>query len=1015
MKLKHESGIALLTTILILLLMSSLLVGFVMLVNSGQRLSGVNNDYGRAFYAAEAGMEKMTADLGNLFDSTYAPTAAQLATVTSTPPDLTTLYSSNYGGTGIQYLNADGTSGYQIVPSALDSNGNPLATTQQITSGPYQGMTALATLYTLKVTARTTSGTEVKLQRSTQTVGIPMFQFGIFSDTDLSFFAGPNFNFGGRVHTNQNLFLAQGNGTTLTMSDRVTAVKNIVRTNLSNGWDTTTNYTGTVNITTSPGTSSYRAMARNEGSLTGTIGSGANPNWPNISLGATNYAGNVRSGSTGATTLNLGIVTVGNGSTQSVDLVRRPEEGENSQITSERYFAQASLKILLSDDPNDIMSLPCIGDPTPPFDLSQLAQPVASWPASTSVTQLLAKMTAYGTTPLPLAASGAHSASPGANYYTTAPVDGYWQPTNYPIIKGYIKIEEQTAYGTPCGTWRDVTLEILGLGYAGRNIDPVPQSLDGTNLNPQWYGTTASMQLGISPALPNLPGVQLPYQNGTVLNSTSTFTSITAGSCPSPHPNAIIRLERIRDNPSSVQYNTGTLKTTNPNKRLPFTSTVAQACGVNASVNPLSPTVLATQPTDFWPNTLFDAREGTLRDVTPASPYNSEPTLNGTMHYIEIDAANLAKWFAGTIGTSGSLAKDPNVAPNDFVVYVSDRRGNYATSKTWTGSWPPTSPDGHETGEYGWTDFVNPNSTNGCPSSTLDTGEDLDVNSTGVGTGQLFTYGADPTRPMDTANTGMASLGYDQYGTFSNLMTAGALKANPNCGAPSYANGTIWPMVYAALSNGARENPPLFFRRAVKLMNGSNLTALGTCPGGIVCGLTVASENPVYVQGDYNANSAGGGFNDAHVASSIAGDAVTLLSDNWNDANSFSYNLYASGAPRSGNTTWYRTAVVAGKGVSFPQPSGTAQDFGTDGGMHNFLRYIEAWSGTLNYRGSIISMYYNRQATGTYKCCNDVYSPPSRGYNFDTEFLQPNLLPPRTPLFRDVNTTGFTQLLLPNQ
>jgi hypothetical protein len=44
-----------------------------------------------------------------------------------------------------------------------------------------------------------------------------------------------------------------------------------------------------------------------------------------------------------------------------------------------------------------------------------------------------------------------------------------------------------------------------------------------------------------------------------------------------------------------------------------------------------------------------------------------------------------------------------------------------------------------------------------------------------------------------------------------------------------------------------------------------------------------------------------------------------------------------------------------------------------------------------------------------------VYSPPTRGYNFDVEFLQPNLLPPRTPLFRDVNTTGFTQLLLPTQ
>ena len=49
-------------------------------------------------------------------------------------------------------------------------------------------MTALQTLYTLSVTARTTSGSEVKLQRTTQTVGIPVFQFGVFSSTDLSFF-----------------------------------------------------------------------------------------------------------------------------------------------------------------------------------------------------------------------------------------------------------------------------------------------------------------------------------------------------------------------------------------------------------------------------------------------------------------------------------------------------------------------------------------------------------------------------------------------------------------------------------------------------------------------------------------------------------------------------------------------------------------------------------------------------------------------------------------------------------
>ena len=48
------------------------------------------------------------------------------------------------------------------------------------------------------------------------------------------------------------------------------------------------------------------------------------------------------------------------------------------------------------------------------------------------------------------------------------------------------------------------------------------------------------------------------------------------------------------------------------------------------------------------------------------------------------------------------------------------------------------------------------------------------------------------------------------------------------------------------------------------------------------CGLTIASENPVYIQGDFNAP--GGNLAAANtVATSVAADAVTLLSDNFND------------------------------------------------------------------------------------------------------------------------------------
>jgi hypothetical protein len=223
-------------------------------------------------------------------------------------------------------------------------------------------------------------------------------------------------------------------------------------------------------------------------------------------------------------------------------------------------------------------------------------------------------------------------------------------------------------------------------------------------------------------------------------------------------------------------------------------------------------------------------------------------------------------------------------------------------------------------------------------------------------------------------------------------------------------------MMFAANANAARENPPIFFRRALKIVNGKNLTGLGTCPTGVLCGLATTSENPVYIQGDFNANSAGGGFNDPHVGTSVAGDAITLLSNNWNDVNSFAYNEYnLNGSTRKATNTYWRTATVAGKGIPFPFFNNSA-DNGSDGGVHNFLRYLEDWGGqTLFYTGSLVSMHYNRQATGIFKCCGTVYSPPTRGYQFDVDFLNPTLLPPRTPMFRDINTTGATILLLPSQ
>jgi hypothetical protein len=197
----------------------------------------------------------------------------------------------------------------------------------------------------------------------------------------------------------------------------------------------------------------------------------------------------------------------------------------------------------------------------------------------------------------------------------------------------------------------------------------------------------------------------------------------------------------------------------------------------------------------------------------------------------------------------------------------------------------------------------------------------------------------------------------------------------------------------------------------LKLQNGGQ--------GSIVMpGLTVATENPLYIQGDWNWN--GSSLTTAHAETSVIADAVTLLSTAWTDANAFQSPYNANNRARAASG-WYRIAIVGGKSMAFTWPTGGGADntFGTDGGVHNFLRYLETGAGTVNYVGSTATFYYSRQGVGVYKFnltgTPVVYSAPTRAYAFDTDFLNPATLPPLTPVFRDVNILGFSQEMRPGK
>lgn len=171
----------------------------------------------------------------------------------------------------------------------------------------------------------------------------------------------------------------------------------------------------------------------------------------------------------------------------------------------------------------------------------------------------------------------------------------------------------------------------------------------------------------------------------------------------------------------------------------------------------------------------------------------------------------------------------------------------------------------------------------------------------------------------------------------------------------------------------------------VRVLNGAQL------PNG---GLTVATPDPLYVQGDFNTRDASGtsvGSDTTHTKpSSLVADAITVLSNGWTD----SANATSSrGNLHDASSTTVNAAFLSGIVK-------TSTD-SYSGGVENFPRFLENWSGdTLTYNGSMVVMFYSKIATGLWRGTGGYYNPPTRNWAFDLNFLNPTKLPPGTPAFR---------------
>lgn len=1084
----NEAGVALLTTLLVLMLISALMAGIFAAVQSDLREAATDRDQTQAYAAAHAGLEQLTAGLAELFLADVSPSTGAINAVAAAPPSIP----------GFEFTSPGGGSGFTISYLDANSDGTPdILPNTAITTGPFTGFLGLITPYTMTVTAKSTSGkSEVRLRRGLQTVAVPVFQFGMFSESDLSIFAGGGFRFGGRVHTNGSLFVAaQTNSSSainITFNDRITAVNEVIRNYLSNGRlasTTSPSFNNEVRIPTSSSTTDVLKQSPNMGSVDGMPGSTKNDNWVSISTGT--FKSYVRTSATGARRLDLPLVSQG---ATPVDLIRRPPltavAADPPLVLAQRYFKQASLRILLSDRPADITGLPTV-TATAPVLLNSVnpaldGSAAGSWtvappagytvdashppiarsmgPAATetaggggapssgwvqipvnnalgipAVWKLPSFLEVWNSTQtLKLQDVRCHGKT-GSQAVTSAPTAS---ANAFVDCKRWDGTAEQNLLAIPIGSkvrttvdgrsvvatvttavtagsgfkeilvganetapfsanlyWMNVTDATSGInasvpvtcqGYRDQSGSTVNNRL----INCKGQGITAAVASGLKITTSAQAGantgtiggyikIEQQTAGGAWVDVTMEILNLGIGApnsggvvCDDPTPTAVLRIQRLRDNGAT-----------------PGSATDKTAfCTYNNSQN----------SSDWWPQALYDAREGSFRDsATTGSVHTQTSPMRtmGVMQYVSLDVRNLKRWLAGEIGASGPATLNDD--GNGYVVYFSDRRGNHDT----------TAAGDPETGELGFEDQINSTTNAGLPDGALQAGEDVNGN----GTQQL--YGAVPWNnavnvPPGTA-AGSATTPYSQQTKLDTPIP--------------YANGG--GSTGADGAGVARVNKVLHFRRALKLVNGGIVSGVSALPDD---GLTVAAENPVYVHGNYNASTTEPNTDWSNVEpnrpASVVADAISLLSNNWSDALSFLYPNYMPS--REASQTSYRFGAIAGKGLSFPYCGGSCGNpgdlFGTDGGAGNFFRLLEDWGATgatgtntaIRYRGSIVSLHINRQAIGAYKFAgsnNHTYNAGPRNFTYDVDFLIPEQLPPATPMFRDINTLQFRQILRPNQ
>jgi uncharacterized repeat protein (TIGR03803 family) len=179
-------------------------------------------------------------------------------------------------------------------------------------------------------------------------------------------------------------------------------------------------------------------------------------------------------------------------------------------------------------------------------------------------------------------------------------------------------------------------------------------------------------------------------------------------------------------------------------------------------------------------------------------------------------------------------------------------------------------------------------------------------------------------------------------------------------------------------------------------------------------GLTIATPNPLYILGNYNCTNSsylGTTNTTASMPAALYCDAVTILSSNWASGNYDSESSSAYTTRPAGSTT-INAAMVAG--VVY---SGGTNGLPYSGGVGNFPRLLENWSGTtLTLNTSIVNLFGSVMATNIWQASGNYYTPPVRNWTYDSNhFSGLYNQPPGTPLLMSPVEIVSNPVIITNQ